>query len=143
MALDGSTPSGTHEDLARTMAARQNCQQESRFPRPALISLLSRGFFTLATRVPTCCTESGSGRKNSTGSKVLRDRASLGACPAFAVSMVPDLAIVRRRFDLEFEPFNPPNEWVTKSDIKRGWTRMGRPISPTSHRILGEQPVTS
>lgn len=29
-----------------------------------------------------------------------------------------------------------PNEWVSQEDIERGWTKMGRPISPTARRIL-------
>jgi hypothetical protein len=30
-----------------------------------------------------------------------------------------------------------PNEWVGKTEIQRGWTKMGRPISDTIKRILG------
>lgn len=30
-----------------------------------------------------------------------------------------------------------PNEWVSRDDVARGWTPLGRPISPTAHHVLG------
>jgi hypothetical protein len=29
------------------------------------------------------------------------------------------------------------NEWVSRDDVGRGWTLLGRPISPTAHYVLG------